>query len=592
MPTGGDRPIEGTIALTRVDAGRLSAEVPGSLGPLRPRSTARPASGSGPPSDPTGPPPGGQCPPDRGRPGGRGGADPVGPGLPGRPRRRPPVRRPGRGAGRRVPGQRRRPARRRPGSRRDRGRGPAPPASGSASLWDLLGTERGARPAPGAGLAGGAGPDRTWGRPTSGPAASSGLKDLIWGERYHPRGTSWPTSRSAPGSWRLGPFEGDLWGSPLRGGILEGGGRGRRARSTGSTSGSTGSPWPRLFAFDPGPGPAIRGDRPVPGLGPVRRGVPGPGRVPWSNRGKVTGLPVAEARVAAEWDVRIRGRRPGDDPGPKQADGPGRRAARSGAMPRSASGPGRDFHAGLTIDGLDLRVISQAASHERRPIPGRISGTIAIRGDDVAGPSVYRGKIDLDLDNASILDVPMLESLNHQLGVARGRDLRRRRPPRDDRPPEAPGRPVHPGRPAGPAPRQRARSASTRRVNLKVLININQSHLPDARPLAGQQPQRGRRRPSPRAGGRPGGRLPRRPPGQAPRLGDDPPPGRERRPVDHGRGGRGHLLRPGRYASRSGLSEASGSAGGPAQERSRNQASVGWGGPGSLADLRPIRGFS
>jgi len=479
VPTGGGRPIEGTITLARVDTARLSTEVPGSIG-LSGLADGQARFRLRPSSDRSGPPvevDARLSSPDLAVAGvatrSVRATLVIHDGVP-----RFDVRAEGLGGSVLVKGN---------------GRLDAEPARDEVeadvravglrfgSLWDLLGTSGALDRLQGRGSV--SAHLRSHLKPTDLRAGGRlGLEDMTWGERY-PLGDLRASFAVAPGSWRIGPFEGEIWGSPVRGGLWkEGAEAGRPLYGVDLRLDQIALG--KLFGFAPGLGRRFEGtggfrasgksDGAFRGLAEFR-----------VDRGKVSGLPVTETRVAVEWDVRT-GREAGGTLLVKEATARVAGGKLHGDA-RIRIGTLRDFHAGLTIDALDLRVISKAASHETRPIPGRISGTISLRGDDAFSPSTYRGKIDLDLDNASILDVPMLEGINQELGVSLGGIF-------DDGDLHATigHRKIQVDQFTLVGPLAQLHASGTigfdSRIDLKVLINTNQSSAPIGQPSPASNP--------------------------------------------------------------------------------------------------------
>ncbi len=84
-----------------------------------------------------------------------------------------------------------------------------------------------------------------------------------------------------------------------------------------------------------------------------------------------------------------------------------------------ALGDRRDFRAKLFVDDVDLRVISRDEM-ANRSVPGRISGFATVTGSDPLQPASYRGELDFDLAQASLVDIPLLDELDRSLGSAQG----------------------------------------------------------------------------------------------------------------------------------------------------------------------------
>ncbi|GAC1470850.1 MAG: hypothetical protein NVSMB9_16380 [Isosphaeraceae bacterium] len=84
------------------------------------------------------------------------------------------------------------------------------------------------------------------------------------------------------------------------------------------------------------------------------------------------------------------------------------------------TGSDRAFQSDLTISGLDLESIARVESDAKRPASGQISGRIIVKGPDPSLPRRYRGSFHLNLDDASLVALPVLRELDRFLGAARG----------------------------------------------------------------------------------------------------------------------------------------------------------------------------
>jgi translocation and assembly module TamB len=135
------------------------------------------------------------------------------------------------------------------------------------------------------------------------------------------------------------------------------------------------------------------------------------------DRGQVNGLHLTALRVPGEWTVSLDAPRRGAVH-VHRADGQ-IGGGRVGGEAHFWLGDRRDFRARLVVDGVDLRVISREEMGTR-PVPGRLSGYINVYGADPANLLTYRGDLDFDLDQASLVDIPLLDELDRQLGSTQG----------------------------------------------------------------------------------------------------------------------------------------------------------------------------
>jgi translocation and assembly module TamB len=83
-------------------------------------------------------------------------------------------------------------------------------------------------------------------------------------------------------------------------------------------------------------------------------------------------------------------------------------------------GSRRDFSVVMRVTELDLESFTRLSADTRRPASGRISGSLAFSGSDPADLRKLRGKIDLDLDDASLFELPVFRELGRFFGASRG----------------------------------------------------------------------------------------------------------------------------------------------------------------------------
>jgi translocation and assembly module TamB len=245
--------------------------------------------------------------------------------------------------------------------------------------------------------------------------AEVNLDDLIWGYDYR-LGRVRAGLSMTPEGWRIGPFGGELWGSPVKGeGIWMDRPEGGLARY-GFDLRLDRVTLARGLAFLP------EADRRFGGYGMLRvtgksydvfRGT-AEFRV---DRGLVNGLELTELRAPADWSLTTQGTRRGtlriNKAAGKLAGG------RVGGDAWIALGDRRDFRAKLFVDDVDLRVMSRDEAGNRS-VPGRLSGFINVSGTDPLELLSYRGEVDFDLVQASLVDIPLLDELDRSLGSAQG----------------------------------------------------------------------------------------------------------------------------------------------------------------------------
>jgi translocation and assembly module TamB len=257
---------------------------------------------------------------------------------------------------------------------------------------------------------GGLDPDHARGR------GSAELDELIWGYDYRLGNKLLAEVSKGPEGWRVGPLGGELFGGDVHG---DGAWmyRDREGREKyGVDVRADRLQIPRVFSFLP------EADRRFGGAGTLRVAGRADGLLKGSaefhvDRGSVNGLELTALRVPADWELT-----PGDSPRGalhvQRADG--RLAGgRIGGEAHLALGRQRNFRARLYVEDVDLRVISREEMGSR-PVPGRLSGYVNVYGTDPAQPVSYRGDLDFDLSQASLIDIPLLDELDRSLGSTQG----------------------------------------------------------------------------------------------------------------------------------------------------------------------------
>lgn len=83
-------------------------------------------------------------------------------------------------------------------------------------------------------------------------------------------------------------------------------------------------------------------------------------------------------------------------------------------------GADESFHAETYLSAVDLEALARALSEARNPAAGKISGQVVLFGPSPARLDRLRGKVDIDLTDASLVDLPVLREVDRFLGAARG----------------------------------------------------------------------------------------------------------------------------------------------------------------------------
>lgn len=245
------------------------------------------------------------------------------------------------------------------------------------------------------------------------------LRDLKWGPTVSLGGLRGELA-STPGVWRVDPIQGELLGGSARGFLWVSGAGGPKTnalRQVGFDLRIERTPLSSLAALLPFGVPDVEGAATLELAGTM--GETGQATVDLLvSRGKLAGLPIADLKLPAKVTLTAEGNGSGVvhiREGTAQVAG-GR--VRGGATLRF--GQDRAFETDLTMTGVDLETVARIASEAHRPATGKINGRITVHGPDRAQSRGYRGKIVLDLDDASLVALPVFREINRLLGTAGG----------------------------------------------------------------------------------------------------------------------------------------------------------------------------
>lgn len=241
------------------------------------------------------------------------------------------------------------------------------------------------------------------------------VRDLKWGTRY-PLGRLRGIVAVTPSVWRVDPLNGELLGG-LANGFVWGTGRSNEsARKMGFELEIDRAPLRHSLAIVPILAQQVEGYGTVRLAGTVQDTFRANGEllVPTA---QFAGLPLRELRVPVdlvitpetgagalhvrEWNARFAGGH-----------------IRGNAVLRV--GEDRSFQSEVRLSAIDLEAIARLQSDTRRPASGKITGRIALAGPDPALLSRYKGRVALDLDDASLVSIPVFRELDKFLGNARG----------------------------------------------------------------------------------------------------------------------------------------------------------------------------
>lgn len=242
------------------------------------------------------------------------------------------------------------------------------------------------------------------------------FRDLAW--RGQTLGRVRATVAGTPDVWRADPIDGELLGGLVSGffwanpAVGEGGGIARAGYELRVDRAQVET----VLGLVPGlPGPAE-------GAGSLR--IQGTGGPSWQANAellvpnaRVAGLDLTELRIPAE--LILPG---GNDPGTVRVRQWTARLA-GGQFRGDATfriGTDRAFDSNLTLANLDLEPVARAYSTGPDPATGRVSGRITLAGPDPATTDRYRGKVDLELTDASIVSLPVFREIDRFLGASRG----------------------------------------------------------------------------------------------------------------------------------------------------------------------------
>ncbi len=83
-------------------------------------------------------------------------------------------------------------------------------------------------------------------------------------------------------------------------------------------------------------------------------------------------------------------------------------------------GHDKSFSADTSLIDIDVETIARIESAAAKPGSGKVNGRITVHGPDPARTKLYRGKIDLDLNDGSIGEIPVIRELGRFLGAGGG----------------------------------------------------------------------------------------------------------------------------------------------------------------------------
>ena len=239
-------------------------------------------------------------------------------------------------------------------------------------------------------------------------------RNLRWGDHY-PLGKVRGILTRNPEFWQIDEIGGDLLGGPV----------------SGLVRGDTAPAQPGLVRFDLHVDRALLShvfaflpdlSKQVTGFGSVRiegrhdRTLAATAEI-FVTKATVFAVPVSDLRVPAELLLEADGTN-----GTLHARRWTAKVAGGQVRGEAALRLGLDhsFNVVLDLTNIDVGTIARAQSTTAHPGSGRMSGRITLNGPDPKFPQKVKGRVDLTLDDASLVEVPILRGIDRFLGAARG----------------------------------------------------------------------------------------------------------------------------------------------------------------------------
>ncbi|MEO6809668.1 MAG: AsmA-like C-terminal region-containing protein [Isosphaeraceae bacterium] len=240
------------------------------------------------------------------------------------------------------------------------------------------------------------------------------VRELRWGKDY-PLGRLRGEVSFSPKGWRIDPLTGLLWNGQAHG-TFWGKTPAQEVPTYGFDLAVNRAALGRVAAFVPTLSRQLDGDADLTLNGTFDEVLRAKARVEVS-RGTLFRLPVSNLRAPAaltytpassrgalvvqDWSTRLAGGRVRGDA-------------------RFQIGLDRAFQADLRLDALDLETIVRALADVRRPASGKINGRIKLYGTNPDDLRTLRGRAVLDLDDASVVELPIFREIDRFLGASRG----------------------------------------------------------------------------------------------------------------------------------------------------------------------------
>lgn len=218
----------------------------------------------------------------------------------------------------------------------------------------------------------------------------------------------------SPVSWRVEPLTGELAGGTASG-LLWGTTPAKGPKRVGFNLRIDRASFARAVAFLPSVGQRLNGFGTLRLAGSLDEAFRASGDLHMAEA-KFAGVPLSELRLPVEMTVS-----PDSGAGIIHIR---RMAARvAGGQVRGDAtlklGADRAFQSQFQLTGVDLQTLTRLDAESTRPSSGRINGRISLAGPNPSQLQHYRGKVSLDLDDASLFSIPVFREIEKFLGATR-----------------------------------------------------------------------------------------------------------------------------------------------------------------------------
>ena len=241
------------------------------------------------------------------------------------------------------------------------------------------------------------------------------FRELRWGPEY-PVGRFRGVFALAPDGWRIRPLNGEIFGGTASGEIEAGAPSDDGDKRLQFRFEIDRAALDRIAAIEPALAPLVEGDAMVRLAGQLGEALRATGeiRVP---SGRLARLPLHDLHAPLEITYI-----PASSVGTLESRRWTTRLA-GGQVQGNAHfrfGLNRAFQTELHLSDVELETLSRAYTDQTRPTSGKVSGLLTLRGLDTLRPQTYQGRAELDLADASVLDLPIFRALDRFLGGPAG----------------------------------------------------------------------------------------------------------------------------------------------------------------------------